>query len=331
MSFGSNNWIFGIIVFALSLLIFLIHKGLRRKLLKKIMTPSLFSRINRQTDFRLIDNAVLIFLSAILFITVALARPRYNKNTEIVKTKGSEIMVMVDVSMSMLCEDIKPNRLERTKIAIEDFLDLLEDDAVGLGEFAGEGSILSPPTTDYDALKYFISSINVDPSMKPGTNLEKAINTAMKGFSDRETGKAIVLVSDGEQTAGDYKTALSNAKNKGIKIFTIGIGTSKGEPIPIRDENGNVVDYKKDANGKIVLSKIDEMALKEIANETGGIYYNASSGNEFNIIVNSLSKLKKSFNKEKIRINYGELYQIPLIIAFLLLLLEMVLPLRRRE
>ncbi|NIA23354.1 MAG: VWA domain-containing protein [Proteobacteria bacterium] len=98
------------------------------------MTPNLFSRINKQTDFRLIDNAALIFMSAILFIAIALARPRYNRNTEIVKTKGSEIMVMVDVSMSMLCEDIKPSRLERTKIAVEDFLDLLEDDAVGIGE-----------------------------------------------------------------------------------------------------------------------------------------------------------------------------------------------------
>ncbi|NIA23353.1 MAG: VWA domain-containing protein [Proteobacteria bacterium] len=191
--------------------------------------------------------------------------------------------------------------------------------------------MLSPPTTDYDALKYFINSINIDPSMKPGTNIEEAINTAMEGFSNRETGKAIILVTDGEQTAGDYKIAVNKAKEKGVKIFTIGIGTEKGEPIPIRDENGNVVDYKKDAKGNVVMSKLDEKILKEISAETGGMYYNASSGNEFNIIVNSLSKLKKGFNREKIRINYGELFQIPLLIAFLMLIFEMLLPQRRER
>lgn len=330
MSFGSNAWLFGLIILFIMLFVFILHRWLRIRFINRMMNPALFERINRHIDFRYQDNASLIFLSAVLFITLALARPRYNKNTEIIRTRGSEIMVMVDVSMSMLCEDIKPNRLERTKIAIENFLDLLEDDAVGLGEFAGEGHIIAPPTTDYDALNYFINAIDVSPVMKPGTNIEDAIRTAMTGFSNNNAGKGIILITDGEQTVGDYKAALKEAKERGIKIYTIGIGSPKGEPIPIRDDKGNIIDYKKDSKGKIVLSRLDEKVLKDIAAETGGVYYNASSGDEFNQIITSLSKMKKSFNKEKIRINYGELFQIPLLIAFLLLIAEMLLPLRRK-
>ncbi len=331
MSFGSNNWIYGLIALFLIVLIYIFHLWNRKRIAVKLMSFQLFKRINKQIDINGLKYSTFIFIASIIFITFALARPRYNKSTEVVNTRCSEIMIMIDVSLSMLCEDIAPNRLERAKIAMVDFIDMIDQDAIGVGEFAGEGYLLSPPSTDYDATKQFIESIYVNPNMKPGTNLESAIKTAIKGFSDKEIGKAIILITDGEGNLGDYKGILKDTKEKGVKIFSIGIGTGNGEPIPIKDETGKVVDYKKDMEGKLVLSKLNDNALKEIAKETNGSFYNAHQGSSFPGIIKSISQLKKSFSKERIKINYGELFQIPLFIAFLLLLCNILIPIRRKD
>lgn len=331
MSFGSNNWVYGLIVLVLMISIYIFYLWNRKRIILKLMSIQLFARINEHIDINGLKYSTFIFIASIIFITIALARPRYNKSTEIVKTRGSEIMIMIDVSLSMLCEDIAPNRLERAKIAMLDFVDMMDQDAIGVGKFAGEGYLLSPPSTDYDATKQFIESIYVNPNMKPGTNLESAIKTSIKGFSDKEIGKAIILITDGEGNLGDYKGILKETNEKGIRIFSIGVGSERGEPIPIKNETGKVVDYKKDIKGKLVLSKLNDNALKEIARETNGSFYNAYQGSSFSGIINSISQLKKGFSKERIKVNYGELFQIPLFIAFFLLLYNILIPIRRND
>jgi len=331
MSFGSNNWIYGLIGLLLMISIYIFYLWNRKRIIVKLMTIQLFARINEHIDINRLKYNTFILIASVIFITIALARPRYNKSTEIVKTRGSEIIIMMDVSLSMLCEDIAPNRLERAKIAMLDLVDMMDQDAIGVGKFAGEGYLLSPPSIDYDATKQFIESIYINPNMKPGTNLESAIKTAIKGFSDKEIGKAIILITDGEGNLGDYKGILKETKEKGIRIFSIGVGSERGEPIPIKNETGKVADYKKDTEGNLVLSKLNDNALKEIARETNGSFYNAYQGSSFSGIIKSISQLKKSFSKERIKVNYGELFQIPLFIAFLLLLYNMLIPIRRND
>jgi Ca-activated chloride channel family protein len=221
-------------------------------------------------------KAALLIL-AVLFMVLALVRPKWGFQWEEVKRRGVDIIIALDVSQSMLAEDVKPNRLERAKREITDLLSILEGDRIGLVAFAGAAFVQCPLTLDYGAVSIFLDYLDTDLIPLPGTALGTAIRTATGAFSEREKkSKALILITDGEGHEGDAIAAAEEAKQQGIKIFAIGIGKEGGAPIPLPGGSGG---FKKDANGELILTKLDEVTLQKIALDTGGSYVRSVTGN----------------------------------------------------
>jgi Ca-activated chloride channel homolog len=218
-------------------------------------------------------KAGLILLS-LFFLTIALSGPQYGFKWEEVEQKGVEIIVALDCSKSMLAEDIKPFRLERAKREIVDLLSMLEGDRAGLAAFSGTAFLQCPLTLDYSAFYIFLNALTPDYLPKGGTDLSAALGVTLDGFSDKSSAeKAVILITDGENTGDDTTEAIERAREEGVKIFTIGVGTPGGVPIP--DETGG---YKKDDSGSIVVSRLDEGLLEKIAQGTGGVYVRSVAG-----------------------------------------------------
>lgn len=210
------------------------------------------------------------------FGIVALTRPQWGFHWEEIKRVGVDIIVAIDVSESMLAEDVNPNRLERAKREIIDLIEMLEGDRIGLIAFAGTSFVQCPLTLDYGACKMFLDYIDTDLIPVPGTAVAGAIRSSLPSFSKRERkSKALILITDGEDHEGEPMDAAKEAKQEGIKIFTIGVGRKGGAPIPLKDGSGG---FKKDRNGEMVITHLDEVTLQKIALETGGSYVRSVTG-----------------------------------------------------
>lgn len=215
----------------------------------------------------------LIFLS-LLFMAMALSGPQYGFKWQEIERKGVDLFIAIDCSKSMLASDIKPTRLERAKREIYDLLSMLEGDRAGLVAFAGTAFVQCPLTLDYSAFHMFMNALGPDYLPLGGTDIAGAIEAALDGFSEKEdTEKALIIITDGESTGGDPLEAAKEAKKRGVKIFCIGVGSDDGIPVP--DSEGG---FKKDNQGKIILTRIDEKSLKDIAALTGGIYVRSVAG-----------------------------------------------------
>jgi Ca-activated chloride channel family protein len=220
-------------------------------------------------------KAVLMVMAVALLVT-ALARPRWGYQWEDVKRVGIDIIVAVDVSRSMLAEDISPSRLERARRKLNDFAAMLDGDRIGLVAFAGRSFLQCPLTLDYGAFSMFLEYISPDMIPTGGTDMAAAIRTAIRAFNRRErTSKALILITDGEHHGGDIMQAVQEAGREGIKIFVIGIGTPEGTPVPAIDGTGG---FMKDRSGNLVLSRLDEKVLQKMALETGGAYVRSVTG-----------------------------------------------------
>lgn len=210
------------------------------------------------------------------FLVISLMQPQWGFQWEDIKRQGIDVMVAIDVSQSMLAEDIKPSRLERAKRKVYDLCRMLEGDRIGLIAFAGTSFVQCPLTLDYGAFKIFLEYLEPDLIPVPGTAIGQAIRTAINSFSRRErTSKALIIITDGEDHEGTALEAAQEAKKEGVKIFTIGVGQEGGAPIPMKDGSGG---FKKDERGEMVLSKLDEATLQKIALETGGSYVRSVTG-----------------------------------------------------
>jgi len=268
--------------------------------------------LNKLGDSNLIRSAILFLdptkrrwrrLFLILgysFLVLAAMRPQIGTKLEKVKRKGIDIVFSLDVSKSMFAEDLKPDRLSNAKSEIKSFVNHQTDDRIALTVFSGDAFLMCPLTTDYDAFLMFLASANPSIISEPGTDIAKAIKISQTGFiDDQPRYKAIILITDGEQTAsGDPVAAAQNAKKTGIKIFTIGIGTPTGSPIPVKDNADNIVGYKKDQTGAIVTSKLDEQTLSRIADATDGKYFPARPGKEeIRKILSEIDKMGKRKSK----------------------------------
>jgi len=206
----------------------------------------------------------------------ALTQPQWGFHWEEIKRVGVDIIVAIDVSESMLAEDIKPNRLERAKREVYDLMEVLEGDRIGLIAFAGTSFVQCPLTLDYGACKMFLDYIDTDLIPVPGTALADVIRTALTSFSKQERkSKALIMITDGEDHEGEPLDAAKEAKKEGIKIFPIGVGQEEGAPIPLKDGSGG---FKKDPRGDMVITHLDEVTLQKIALETGGSYVRSVTG-----------------------------------------------------
>lgn len=272
----------------------------------------------------------ILLLLSVLFMIIALAQPHLKTKEITVERKGVDVMIAVDVSRSMLAKDVQPSRLDKAKLELTTLIDRLKQDRIGIVAFAGEAFIQCPLTFDRSAVKLFLATLDPNLIPTPGTMIGAAINVASQAFAEKEKEyKAIVLLTDGEDQGSNPMQAVKKAKDQGVRIFTIGIGTSDGSTIPGEYAGEGA---KKDRQGQIVISKLDEKLLKNIAGETGGNYYRSTSGE---IEVESLSSQiqnmsQKGFKKEKI-FEYDENYQYFLVIALVLLFIEMILSERKRS
>ncbi len=277
-----------------------------------------------------------LVVAAISLMILALARPQVGTRLEEVKREGLDIVVAVDVSRSMLAEDIKPNRLEKAKHELKNFIDHLEGDRIGIVAFAGSAFLQCPLTLDYGAARMFVDILSPDLIRDQGTAIAEAIRTSLKAFDQRERKhKVLILITDGEDHEGKPVEAAKEAAQQGVVIYTIGVGEPQGVPIPIFDEQGRRIGFKKirrpDGSEEIVLSKLDEVTLQKIALETGGKYFRATGGeNELQRIFAAISGMEKKQLGSVRFTQFEDRYQILLALALVLLLVEMLIPERRK-
>ncbi len=270
---------------------------------------------------------MLLLLLSLFFLVIAVARPQFGSKLKEEKSEGIEMMLVVDVSNSMLAEDFEPSRLERTKYAIGKLFEGLKQDRVGLVVFAGEAKVQLPITTDYRMARAFTKRISPSLVSVQGTDLAQALSLATISFSSTtgvNRSRAIILITDGEGHSGDIMAAAEQAKAQGIRIYTIGIGTPEGAPIQIDGE------FLKDEKGDMVVTKLDEATLESIAQATDGLYVRASKQDlGLDEVVREINAMEKS-ELDTLRFEeYNEQYAYALVVALVLLLLEFALLDRR--
>jgi Ca-activated chloride channel homolog len=258
------------------------------------------------------------FVAAILTI----ARPQFGSKLEEVKREGVEVIIALDVSNSMLAEDIAPTRLERAKQAIAQLVDQLRNDKIGLILFAGDAYTQIPITNDYLSAKMFLESAGPDAVSKQGTSIGSAIELGMRSFSPQNNkSKALIIITDGENHEDDAVSKAKAAADAGIVIYTIGIGSPGGSPVPLT-VNGKR-DYLKDQDGNTVISKLDENILKEIASVTKGRYVRANNTSlGLNEVYNDIGRMKKSETSSVLYTDYNDQFMVPAIIMLVLLLID---------
>jgi Ca-activated chloride channel family protein len=305
--------------------LFVINEIRRRNSIKKLGESVLIGRLMPEiSKIRPVFKFILLLLG-ISAIIVLLARPQFGSRLEEVKKQGVEVIIALDVSNSMLAEDIQPNRLTRAKQAISKLVDNLENDKIGLIVFAGDAYTQIPITTDYISAKMFLSTINPDMVPKQGTAIGAAINLASRSFSPGEgKSKAIIIITDGENHEDDPVSEAEAASKNGIVIHTIGIGTTEGVPVPLNI--GGKTDYLKDTDGSTVITKLDEEILKKIAISTGGNYIRASNSNiGLDEIFSDIKKMKKEELESKMYTEYNDQFQIFAAITLFFIILDIII------
>ena len=263
----------------------------RRERLEKIVSPSLIPRLTEEFSRGKAVLRSLFLIGFFLFGILAAARPQWGARLEMVNRRGVDLIAALDTSYSMNAEDIAPNRLEKAKGEIRRLIQRSEGDRIGLITFSGKAIVQCPLTLDHGAADLFLDIADTGMIPEPGTSLASAIETATSAFVEKERKyKVLVLFTDGEDLEGQVDNAVRKAKEAGVIIYAIGTGTPQGKPIPIRDEKGDVVEYRKDSDGKIVVSSLDERSLAEIAAQTGGRYFRATtSENEIDELYRDIS------------------------------------------
>lgn len=276
-----------------------------------------------------------LILVGMLFVIITLIQPQWGYHWEEIKRKGIDILVCLDVSRSMLAEDVRPNRLERAKKEIESLIGTLKGDRIGLVAFAGTAFIQCPLTLDYTTAKLFLNDI--DPGIIPrgGTDIGQAIKKGMEAFANKETkvvsasltkNRVIILITDGEDMSGQAAAAAEEAKKENIVIYPVAVGYAEGAPIPITDEQGNRA-YVKDRNGRVVISKVDQTTLNKVARITGGRSGGIGTG-QFSLIdiyTREIGKLEKEELGSTKRKRYHDRFQWPLGLVILILAAESML------
>ena len=324
MRFAQAYYMLGFWV-VLTLALFFIWALKRKKIaMQRFAEPGLLNEIASSVNFKkqVLKNIIIILV--LIFSILALMRPQWGFQWHEVKRKGLDILIAIDTSKSMLATDVKPNRLERSKLAVKDLIKKLKGDRIGLIAFSGTAFLQCPLTIDYDGFLLALNDLAPDTIPRGGTSISSAIKQAMAGYEGgQKKYKSLVIITDGEDHEGDVVNLAIEAKKQGIKIFCIGIGTNEGELIQLVDEAGKRT-FLKDREGNVIKSRLNERLLQEIALNAGGMYVR-SSGAEFGldlIYEERLAKMEKREIKAQMSKFYHERFQIPLAIALMLLIIE---------
>jgi Ca-activated chloride channel homolog len=322
-------WFFWFI--PLLILLFVIMRHSRKRAIRKIGDPVLVGSLMPMVSVKRQVFKFLLLLTALVFIILTLARPRFGFRLDEVKREGVEIIIALDVSNSMLAEDIRPNRLERSKMAISRLLGNMQNDRVGLIVFAGDAYVQVPVTSDYTAARMILETISTDIVPVQGTAIGRAIELATTSFSPQSAAsKVLIIISDGEDHEDDPVRAAQEARESGIFIYTIGMGRPEGAPIPVKE--GGRSRFLTDQEGNTVISRLDETTLRRIASAGEGIFVRAgSSGTGLDIILEEVDKLEKAEFGELVYTEFEERFQYMAAIALIILLLDMVVLERKNK
>lgn len=321
-----KSYFWFLLVIPVVLLLFALVLFWKKRMQKKFADKELLNKLspNRSTS-KSVFKIILLSL-ALAFLIVGLVNPQFGTKLETVKREGVDVVFAIDVSKSMLAEDIAPNRLEKSKQLVTQIINNLASDRVGIIAYAGSAFPQLPITTDYGAAKMFLQSMNTDMVSSQGTAIKEAIELATQYYDDEEqTNRILFLISDGEDHAGDIEEIAKQAAREGIRIVTIGVGTPKGGPIPIK-RNGIIQNYKKDNSGETVITKLDESTLQEIASEANGKYISGQSTTE---VVEKVTEIlqnmdKKEFESQQVA-QYESQFQWFIAVGLLFLLLDILL------
>ena len=323
--FAHKDYLWFLCALAPALVLFTIYHNWRETHLERFAKPALLDALIPESSFNMVLTKFILLSLAFEFVVIGFAGPQIGNKQEKVKRQGIDVIVALDVSNSMMSEDIKPSRLGRAKNFISNFVDSLQNDRLGMIVFAGRAYMQMPLTVDYGAARMYLKSIS--PSLVPtqGTNIAEAVNLATQGFVQGEnTHKALVIISDGEDNEGGVNEAVDEAVKTGVKIFTIGVGSENGSPIP------SGTDFKRDEDGKIVLSKLNQDMMRDIASRGGGKFFLLGSGkDEITSIFKELGRINTKDYEEMAFTDFDEQYQWCLAIAAVLLFIEWVLSERK--
>ena len=330
--FEHEIYFYGLALIPVMALLAMIYFISNRRKLAKLGDSNLITQLTPFKAKRKRTLKVFIFLLAFTSLILAICNLQTGSKLTEVKREGADIIVCIDVSNSMLAQDLTPNRLTRAKYALEKMIDGLEGDRLGLVIFAGEAYVQLPITTDYSAAKLFLESISTGMVPVQGTNLAAAITKASESFSnDQGKNKAIILITDGENHESEAVEAAEICGKKGIMINTIGIGSNNGVPIPLM-ENGVIKGYRKDKQGQTVVTKLNSDLLKVIAGKANGVFVQASQADVgLGAVLNKIGELDKAQLENKMYTDYEDQFQWFIALTLILLLIDFLITERLNE
>jgi Ca-activated chloride channel family protein len=329
--FANIEYLWGLLLIPLLALFFVWSRISRRRALKKFGQQEILGQLMPYSSGTRPVVKFIILMLALVFFIVGIARPQFGSKLKTEKREGVELMIALDVSNSMMAEDIQPNRLERAKRAISRLVDRLKDDKIGLIVFAGDAYTQLPITTDYNSAKLFLNSVNTQIVPKQGTAIGAAIDLARKSFTPNgEANKAIIIITDGENHEDDALASAKAALDEGAIVHTIGMGLPSGSPIPVL-RNGQT-DYLKDRDGNVVVTKLNEQMLEQIAATGGGIYVRANNAQVgLNALFDEINKMEKQEMETRTFSEYDDQFQYFFAVGLFLLLLEFVILERKNK
>ena len=327
LNFAQSQYLLLLFLIPVFFIIQAIVLKIRRSRIRKFGDETLVSQLMPSFSKGKVWVHLVLFSLGFFFFVIGLSRPQIGAKLKEHETKGAEIMIVLDVSNSMLAEDYSPNRLERAKLAISRLVDKLRDDRIGLIVFAGNSFVQLPITTDYVSAKMFLNSISTESVPVQGTAIGDAINTAMRSFSAQsEKSRAIVVITDGENHEDDPVAAAKQAAELGVRVFTIGVGSPEGKPIPMDGE------LLKDKNGEIVVTRLDEKVLQDVAHAGNGVYVRAGNS-EFglNPVIEDIRRMEDEMYNSIVFEEFDEQFMYFLGIALFLFVIEMLIGDRRSK
>ncbi|MCH2665679.1 VWA domain-containing protein [bacterium] len=330
MRFGSPDSFWFLLLIPLLFGLYVWSFRRRQVALRRFGAEALMTKLTSATSWTRQTIKAALLLVAFLFLVVALVEPRFGTKLEMLSRRGVDVIVALDTSLSMLAEDMPPNRLLRARLEIESLIDRLEGDRIGLVAFSGQSFVLCPLTLDYGAAKLFLDSIDTGLIPAKGTAIAQAVRTGTEAFgSEEQKYKALVLITDGEDHAGEALEAARQAKQAGVRIFAVGIGTPEGELIPIKQDGRT--EFLRDRQGNVVKTRLGEATLVEMAKITNGGYVRSQRGRVgLDEVYAQVSNMEKRELGSRKLSQYKHRFQWPLAVAILLIILESLMSDRRR-
>jgi Ca-activated chloride channel family protein len=331
LRFAHPEYLYGLALLPVLFISYLIFRKLQTRAAGRFGNPVLLERLSESKSRSKPFWKFTLLTGAIGVLAIGLADPQIGTRMEEVKFEGVDIFVALDVSNSMMAEDIKPNRLERSRLEIRNLIGRLFGDRIGLIVFAGEAYTQFPLTTDYAAASLFVDAVGTDVVPVQGTAIGKAIAQSMKSFDFEEpTTKVLIIITDGENTEGDVFEAAKDAAESGVLIFAIGMGSPSGVPIPIYNASGERVDFKKNREGEVVMSRLDEGTLERMVSFGKGKYYRGTTAqDELNEIYEDINALEKREFGTKQFMDYESRFQYFIVAGLIFFMVELFISEKR--